>query len=253
MKRNDVLMKTEKIFGYARISTNKQKIERQIENIKREYPQAEIIQEVFTGTKCSRPKFNKLLKEVRQGDTIVFDSVSRMSRNAEEGFETYMELYNRGVNLIFLKESTVNTDAFRSVLGEEQLTVKINTNDTDTDKLVNGIMKEVATYITSLARKQIKLAFEQSEKEVADLHQRTAEGIREAKRQGKQVGRATGQTVITAKEKQAKELIRKFNKSFGGSLNDLETIDLIKGRLDTISRNSYYKYKAKVKQEIENN
>lgn len=244
-------MNTTKIYGYARISTSKQKIERQIENILREYPQAEIIQEVYTGTKCNRPKFNKLLKEVRQGDTIVFDSVSRMSRNSEEGFETYMSLYNMGVTLIFLKESTINTDTFKSVLGEEQLNVSISTNDTDTDRLVNNIMKEVAIYITALAKKQIKLAFDQSEKEVSDLHQRTAEGIREAKRKGKQVGRVAGQTVTTKKEQQAKEVIRKYNKSFGGTLDDTETIDMLRGKLNTISRNSYYKYKAHLKAEID--
>ena len=217
-------MKTEKIFGYARISTSKQKIERQIENIKREYPQAEIIQEVFTGTKCSRPKFNKLLKEVRQGDTIVFDSVSRMSRNAEEGFETYMELYNRGVNLIFLKESTVNTDAFRSVLGEEQLTVKI--------------------------KSQIKLAFEQSEKEVQFLRLATSEGIREAKKQGKQIGRNVGQTVVTQKSIKAKKIIQQYNKAFNGLYNDIDTIKILKRYLGTISRNTYYKYKSELKASI---
>ena len=224
MKRNDVLMKTEKIFGYARISTSKQKIERQVENILREYPQAEIIQEVFTGTKCSRPKFNKLLKEVKQGDTIVFDSVSRMSRNAEEGFETYMELYNRGVNLIFLKESTVNTDAFRSVLGEEQLTVKI--------------------------KSQIKLAFEQSEKEVQFLRLATSEGIREAKKQGKQIGRNVGQTVVTQKSIKAKKIIQQYNKAFNGLYNDIDTIKILKRYLGTISRNTYYKYKSELKASI---
>lgn len=217
-------MKTEKIFGYARISTSKQKIERQVENILREYPQAEIIQEVFTGTKCSRPKFNKLLKEVRQGDTIVFDSVSRMSRNAEEGFETYMELYNRGVNLIFLKESTVNTDAFRSVLGEEQLTVKI--------------------------KSQIKLAFEQSEKEVQFLRLATSEGIREAKKQGKQIGRNVGQTVVTQKSIKAKKIIQQYNKAFNGLYNDIDTIKILKRYLGTISRNTYYKYKSELKASI---
>ena len=217
-------MKTEKIFGYARISTSKQKIERQVENILREYPQAEIIQEVFTGTKCSRPKFNKLLKEVKQGDTIVFDSVSRMSRNAEEGFETYMELYNRGVNLIFLKESTVNTDAFRSVLGEEQLTVKI--------------------------KSQIKLAFEQSEKEVQFLRLATSEGIREAKKQGKQIGRNVGQTVVTQKSIKAKKIIQQYNKAFNGLYNDIDTIKILKRYLGTISRNTYYKYKSELKASI---
>ncbi len=50
-----------------------------------------------------RPEWMKLLKRIEPGDVIVFDSVSRMSRNADEGIETYFELYEKGVQLIFLK------------------------------------------------------------------------------------------------------------------------------------------------------
>ena len=73
-------------YGYARISSKKQSIDRQIRNIKAEYSEAIIYQEEFTGTKLEgRRKFESLLRIVKAGDTIVFDSVSRMSRNAEEG------------------------------------------------------------------------------------------------------------------------------------------------------------------------
>ena len=81
-----------KIYGYSRISTNKQSITRQNRNILDSYPNAEIKQEVFTGTTTDRPVWSKLFKNAKEGDTIVFDSVSRMSRNAEEGFEEYMAL-----------------------------------------------------------------------------------------------------------------------------------------------------------------
>ena len=93
------------IFGYCRISTDRQNIERQIRNIQKEYPDAIIKQEVYTGTKTDgRKVFEQLLKIVRSRDTIVFDSVSRMSRNAEIGFQVYQELYDKGVELVFLKE-----------------------------------------------------------------------------------------------------------------------------------------------------
>ena len=49
-------------YGYARVSTLKQKIERQIANIKKEYPNAIIIDEAYTGTSMDRPKCNKLVK-----------------------------------------------------------------------------------------------------------------------------------------------------------------------------------------------
>lgn len=80
------------IYGYARISTPKQSIDRQIRNIKAAYPKAVILQDEFTGTKLSRPNFDKLLRIVTKGDMIVFDSVSRMSRNATDGFMVYQEL-----------------------------------------------------------------------------------------------------------------------------------------------------------------
>ena len=67
------------IFGYCRISTDRQNIERQIRNIQKAYPDAIIKQEVYTGTKTDgRKVFEQLLKIVRSGDTIVFDSVSRI-------------------------------------------------------------------------------------------------------------------------------------------------------------------------------
>lgn len=69
----------------------------------RAYPSAILYEEAYTGTKIDRPKFKTLLRLVKPGDTIVFDEVSRMSRNAEEGFELYKELYDKGVELVFLK------------------------------------------------------------------------------------------------------------------------------------------------------
>ena len=81
------------IYGYARVSTRKQNIERQVRNILREYPDAHIIREVYTGTKLqSRKDLQKLINQIRPGDSIVFDQVSRMSRNADEGFELYEKL-----------------------------------------------------------------------------------------------------------------------------------------------------------------
>ena len=92
--------------GYCRISTAKQSIERQIRNIQQAYPEATIIQEVYTGTTTDRKEWSKLYAKAAAGDTIIFDSVSRMSRDADEGFTAYEDLYNRGVRLIFLKAGT---------------------------------------------------------------------------------------------------------------------------------------------------
>ena len=74
-----------KIYAYCRISKASQNIQRQIDNILKAYPNAKIYQEVFTGTTTDRKEWNKLKKVLKTGDTVVFDSVSRMSRNADEG------------------------------------------------------------------------------------------------------------------------------------------------------------------------
>ena len=225
-----------KIYGYCRIATNKQNIERQIRNIKKEYPNAIIVTEEYTGTKINgRVEFNKLLKIIKQGDTIIFDSVSRMSRNAEEGFKLYQELYNQGIELIFLKEPHINTSTYKKAL---------NNNLTMTGTNVDYILKGVNEYLMSLAKEQIKLAFEQAEKEVKDLHQRTKEGIETARRNGKQIGQKKGSKLITKKSTIAKGQIITYSKDFDGTLKDKDVIKII-----GISRNTYYKYKKELLQQ----
>ena len=221
------------IYGYCRISTSKQNIERQVRNIEREYPNAKIIKEVYTGTKIDRIEFNKLLKVVKQGDTIVFDSVSRMSRNAEEGFRLYEELFNKGIELVFIKEQHINTSTYKKALNNN-----IEMTNTNVDFILDGINK----YLMALAKEQIILAFAQAEKEVQDLHQRTKEGIETARLNGKQIGQRPGINLTTKKSIKAKEDIIKYSKDFKGSLADVDVMKLI-----GISRNSYYKYKRELK------
>ena len=104
-------------YAYCRISTPKQSMERQVRNILKLYPNATIFQEVYTGTKVDgRRKWEQLLRTVQPGDAIIFDSVSRMSRNAEEGFSAYQQLYERDVDLVFLKEPHINTQTYKQAL-----------------------------------------------------------------------------------------------------------------------------------------
>ena len=225
------------IHGYCRKSRPSQHIERQIDNIKSAYPSAVIRQESFTGTRIQgRRVFEKLLRDVKSGDTIVFDSVSRMSRNAEEGMETYTELYRRGVELIFLKEPHINTSVYRQAL-DNQISM--------TGTMVDSILRGINEYMINLAQQQVKIAFDQAQKEVDDLHQRTSEGIRKAKERGARIGTEKGRTLVTKKSIAAKELIRKHSKTFGGSLSDGQCMKMV-----GISRNTYYKYKSEIKQEM---
>ncbi|MBR2037005.1 MAG: recombinase family protein, partial [Lachnospiraceae bacterium] len=88
------------IYGIVRISTQKQNMLRQIRNIKAAYPTAIIIKEVYTGTKLKgRKDFEQVINRAKSDDIFVFDSVSRMCRNADEGCELYEQLFYRGINL----------------------------------------------------------------------------------------------------------------------------------------------------------
>ena len=230
-----------KVYGYARISTLKQSIERQIRNIKAVYPDAVIVTEKYTGTKMDRPEWSKLYKKAQAGDLIVFDSVSRMSRDAEEGFQVYEDLFKRGVELIFLKERHIDTATYKKAI-EGQLQLSVNTGDNKTDDLITGISEAINKYLLSLAKEQIRLAFDQAEKEVEDLHQRTREGIETARLNGKQIGQKPGAKLTTKKSIRAKEIIRKHSKDFEGTLTDPEVMKLI-----GCARGSYYKYKRELK------
>ena len=139
------------VYGYCRISTPQQNIERQVRNIAATYPAAHIVREVYTGTACrGRQELDKLLHCVQPGDTIVFDSVSRMSRSAEEGCALYEELYRRGVNLCFLKEPHINTDTYKQAL-QRQINSSPETGSAATDRFVSGIMDALNRYTSDLA------------------------------------------------------------------------------------------------------
>ena len=228
------------VFGYVRVSTRKQKLDRQITNILSSYPSAIIKKEHFTGTTVNRPEWDKLKKLLRKGDAVVFDSVSRMSRNAAEGFVDYQELFDMGITLIFLKEPHINTEIYRQSLSKA-LDIEVSTGNDAVDEYFAGNVALINRLLMKLAEQQIRLAFEQSEKEVTDLHQRISEGMREGKAKGSQIGLVKGTCLITKKSLTCKKLIQTHSKSFGGSLSDDEVM-----KLCGCSRNSFYKYKKEL-------
>ena len=230
------------IYGYCRVSTKHQRITRQVTNIKELYPTATIIKEFYTGTTQNPPRWDWLVKQILPGDTIVFDSVSRMSRNASEGFRDYKSLYEAGVQLIFLNEPLINTSIFESTKSN-LLEISVQTGNEAVDDYFKGNITLINNLLMSLAEEQIKSAFAQSEKEVQDLHTRISQGMRESKRSGKQIGLPKGTILITDKSIKAKEVIKKHATDFGGTLSDKEVIALC-----GISGNSYYKYKRELKQ-----
>ena len=234
------------IYGYARISRKTQDINRQIRNINEAYPDAVIFQEAFTGRvkSTSRPEWNKLYKNIRSGDTLVFDSVSRMSRNAEDGIKVYFELFDRGVNLVFLNERHIDTDAYKKALENSGIKVDFSDeNKTAENTLIKDIIEALNKFMRAKASDDIFKAFEQSEKEVEDLSKRTKGGIETARINGKQIGQKQGAKLTTKKSIEAKKKIEKYSRDFNGFLPDAEVI-----KLTGLSRNTYYKYKSEMKQ-----
>lgn len=242
-------MRNAVIYGYCRVSTAKQKIQRQIDNIKAAYPGAVILSESYTGTKLDRPVFSKLLQNLQPGDTIVFDEVSRMSRNAAEGFELYKKLYNEGITLVFLKEPHINTSVFKTRSEQRIEALTNSTGSAATDKFIQNMVDALNAYSLDIIEEQIALAFDQAQAEVDHLHARTSEGVRKAQDAGKQIGRAAGTTAGAGfreykKAAAARELIVKHNRDFGGTLTDAETMKLI-----GCARNTFYKYKKQLRQD----
>lgn len=235
-------MSEKKVFAYARVSTKKQSLQRQIDNIKEYAPAAEITAEKFTGTTANRPQWQilkaKALKAAANGDevTIIFDSVSRMSRNKTEGIDEYFTLYHAGISLVFLKEPYINTEVYRNSFKE-----------------IETIGNEIADiYITAtnkvleiLAKDQITKVFERAEIEVKDTQTRVKEGMAASGAAAKIAETRTGKTYTTAKERQAKRKIKEHSKTFGGSLNDNDCMQLC-----GVSLATYYKYKKEVREEI---
>jgi DNA invertase Pin-like site-specific DNA recombinase len=156
-----------------------------------------------------------------------------MSRSAEEGFALYQHLFNMGVHLVFLKEPHINTDTYRKALA-----AKVELTGDKVDFILVGVNR----YLMELAKEQIRIAFEQSQKEVDDLRQRTREGMETAKMNGKQIGQKAGAKLHVKKSDAAKKVIQIYSKDFGGSLSDKDVM-----KLAGISPNTYYKYKAALK------
>ena len=103
------------IFGYARVSTEQQNLDRQLDMLQK-YGVDFIYNEKMTGTKRNRPELEKLLERLTEGDTVVVESLSRLGRSTKD-LIWLMETFNsKGVNLVSLKESIDTTTSTGKLL-----------------------------------------------------------------------------------------------------------------------------------------
>ena len=162
----------------------------------------------------------------------------------KSGCELYEDLFKRDISIEFLKEPHINTEVYKEALNN-QIKIKLETGNKATDELMNTIIEALNKYTIELAKEQIKIVFDQAQKELEDLHIRTREGMETAKRNGKRVGTPKGAKLTTKKSKEAKEIILKHCKDFNGTLNDIECM-----KLTGLARNTFYKYKRELKEDI---
>lgn len=102
-------------FGYARVSTEEQILDRQLDMLNN-YGVDMIFSEKMSGTKRDRPELRKMLDRLTEGDTVVIESLSRLGRSTKDLIEL-MELFGKKkINLISLKENIDTTTATGKLL-----------------------------------------------------------------------------------------------------------------------------------------
>lgn len=139
-----------KVFGYARVSTLDQNLDRQIDTLK-EHGIDELFNEKMTGTKKDRPELDRLLGKLREGDTVVVESLSRLGRSTKNLIELVDKFKDMKVEFVSLKE-------------------KIDTT-TSTGKLMFGFFALLAEFERDL------------------ISERTQEGLKAARARGRNGGR----------------------------------------------------------------
>lgn len=96
------------IIGYARVSTQEQNLDRQMDHLK-EANCEKIFCEKFTGTKKERPELDRLLEHIRPGDTIIISDLTRLSRSTKDLFKIVEQIEQKGANIKSLKEIWMDT------------------------------------------------------------------------------------------------------------------------------------------------
>jgi len=95
-------------IGYARVSTEEQNLDRQLDSLK-EAGCEKIFQEKITGTKKERLELDKLLEQLRSGDLIIISDLTRLSRSVKDLFSLVDQIEKKGANIKSLKESWMDT------------------------------------------------------------------------------------------------------------------------------------------------
>ena len=210
-------------FAYMRISTKEerglQKYSRQ-EKALEKYAKENNIEYIYTAMEDesgksfdNRTEWKKLEKLVQSGDTIVFKDISRFTREAEKGYTKYMELLERGIELVFIDNQTISTSYIKQLL-----------NVAEKQNLV------AKTSLESTVKLLLIVELDRVEQERKILIKRITDGIAAS---DKKSGRKTGNVDKLTEE--LKEDIRKYKAD-----RTIKTKDILDKH--NISRNTFKKY-----------
>ena len=229
-----------KTLAYMRISTKeergKQKFTRQEQAISRwskenntDIPERRIYRDDASGKSFDRPAWRELESDVAEGDTIVFKDICRFTREYENGFDKYMTLLNKGVNLIFIDNPTVSTAYIKSMM---------EVADKQSNRIAKKSLKDTIELL-------LLVELDRAEKEREITVQRIRDGIAASE---KKSGRPKGKL-----DKMTAELEADLKYYVSQSVADrtMTAADLM--RKYNLSRNTVKKYIAAVQAEADNN
>ena len=216
-----------RLFGYLRISTKeerrKQKFTRQEHALKswcaennEEIPERRIYRDDASGKNFNRASWKEMEQDVQAGDTIIFKDICRFTRERDNGYKKYMELLNRGIELIFLDNPTLNTEYIKSMQNSAEKMKREN--------IVGGLTLEF------VIRLLLVTELDKAEKERETTVKRIKDGIAAS---DKKSGRKIGQLDKLSPELENDIRVYLVNRS-------VKQIDLINRY--NISRNTLKKY-----------
>lgn len=198
---------TVKTFAYGRVSSKDQNEQRQLDAFKALGISDDCIYvDKLSGKNTDRPQYQALKRMVRKGDTVVFESITRLSRNLDDVKAEYKWFTDNGVLLRFIVEPMLDTK-------------------TDKEGVIERAMADII--LTLLG------AFAQKERE--EIKRRQREGIEAAMRKGTSFGRPRRSfDTMTAAERQA--FIYEYNEWKAGNQTAVQTFN----RLE-IPKATFYK------------
>jgi len=130
-----------KVWGYVRVSKAEQKADRQVDLLKKEYgiPEEDIFIDSISGVKFGRPALDRLQTVLREGDVIVVESLSRVSRSSKDLLTLLEDWQKRGITFISHKEKL----DFSSTTGQFMLTMLAALSQFERDTLRDRVREGI--------------------------------------------------------------------------------------------------------------